>query len=85
MTQTQVLLTLGETTSSSIIDRFFSPLIYFSVVFVFTQFMSRCFGRAVSLVLRGICVRFVWEAPATLQPNAVLTTTMSVTMATWEL
>lgn len=64
---------------------FVFSLIYFSVVFVFTQFMSRCFGRAASLVLRGICVRFVWEAPATLQPNAVLTTTMSVTMATWEL
>lgn len=50
-----------------------------------SQCTVRCFGKAVFLVHKGIFVKCVWGAPGRLQPNAVLTTTMSVTMATWGL
>lgn len=53
--------------------------------FVFPQCTTRCFGKAVFLALGGICVKCVWEGPGRLQPSAVLTTTTSVTMATWGL
>lgn len=49
------------------------------------QCTARCSGKAACLVLRAICAKCAWEAPRRLRPDAALTTTMSCTMATWEL
>lgn len=88
VTQTKVLFWITLTSSPRIqrvilAGRLLSELHVALLVCLCSQCTPRCFGKAASLARRGICVKCVWGARGRLPPNAALTTTTSVTMATW--
>lgn len=71
-------------TNTCCVYRWLRVTIIYLNVFLLLQPMTACSGRAVFLVPKGTCVKFAWVAQGRLPPSAALTTTMSVTMATWE-